>query len=46
MGIAFGIAMTLIFKRAYNNFYIETNLVLIAAYLLFWICEYETVRFS
>lgn len=46
MGIAFAIAMSFILKRTLNDFFIETNIMLIAAYLLFWICEYKTVHFS
>lgn len=46
MGIAFALVMSFILKRTLNDFFIETNILLVAAYLLFWVCEYKSVHFS
>lgn len=46
MGLAFSIVMSFVLKRTLNDFFIEFNVVLVGAYLLFWICEYGKVHFS
>jgi NhaP-type Na+/H+ or K+/H+ antiporter len=46
MGLAFSIVMSFVLKRTLNDFFIEFNITIIAAYLLFWICEYGKVHFS
>ncbi|OMJ91495.1 hypothetical protein SteCoe_5989 [Stentor coeruleus] len=46
MGIGSAIVMGLVIRRILNDFYIETNLALILAYLLFWVCDMTVIHVS
>lgn len=46
LGIGLGFIMGFLLKRLLNDFYKETCLLLVGAYLLFWLCEWSTIHVS
>jgi NhaP-type Na+/H+ or K+/H+ antiporter len=49
-GLAFGIVGSLLIgfflRRTINDFNQQTNIILVFVYLIFWLCEYEEIKFS
>ena len=46
LGLSFGITAGLIIKRMLNELFLETNTLLVTAYLLYWACEGTLLRVS
>lgn len=46
LGLSFGIAAGVIMRRMLNEFFLETNTLLVTAYLLYWVCEGTVLHVS
>lgn len=46
VGIIVSFLLGFFIKRLLNKFYIETNFILVAAYLMYWVCEKSEVQVS
>jgi NhaP-type Na+/H+ or K+/H+ antiporter len=46
LGLSFALAASLIIKRMLNDFILETNTLLVSAYLLYWVCEGTVLHVS